>query len=301
MKKIVLLSIILLLGISGAKAQESTGRRFPSVNADGDTITYYIVDSVNRKVHVTPNEIRIDYGRWGIYYVSLYKDTLNIPPYVTLDSIEYTVTGISQMAFYFCQDRGTETRYKLYRVNMPNTIEYIGVDAFKCRDEMDTIIIPNSVKKIDAYAFASKYNVPYHSNNYIKWGDSITEIANGAFYYKFIVNLKLPNNIETIGDIAFTYSPREVVSTNLHIPSRIKRIGRNAFLKNNFDTVTISALTPPIIDSLTFSAKEDTNTSYDIVFIVPCQSYDLYSSADIWKDLSLQCDWIGLPDIEKQD
>ncbi len=63
----------------------------------------------------------------------------------------------------------------------------------------------------------------------------------------------------------------------------------------------MSALTPPIIDSFTFSSTMDSNASYDIVFIVPCQSYYLYSSADIWKDFNLQCKWIGLTDIKEQD
>lgn len=131
MKKI--LTVFALLLISFVSQSQTT---FYSVNNDGDSIHYRVVDTSVHKVCVI--------AHWADESSS-YKDTLNIPSHVTgSDSINYEVSQIGEYAFLDC--------WYLYQVNMPNTITEILQNAFD-QTGLTSLTLPASIDSLGAYAF----------------------------------------------------------------------------------------------------------------------------------------------------
>ncbi len=86
-------------------------------------------------------------------------------------------------------------------VEIPSTVESIGVQAFNGNESLTTLVIPNSVKTIEEGAFANCHNLTDVSG-----GDNLKTIAELAFRgCHHLKNITLPNSVETIGDDAFLY------------------------------------------------------------------------------------------------
>ena len=149
---------------------------------------------------------------------------------------------------------------------LPDTLEYIGVNAFYGCTALEKINIPASVKKIDERAFGgcSSIKTVITGTGYRYTGKAIykgttlvscpngvdvsvvsgtKEIAAGAFSYNEQLNsVELPSTIETIGEGAFAQC-RNLKSLNIG-STRIKSIPSYAFAYNSVsccvipDTVT---------------------------------------------------------------
>lgn len=100
------------------------------------------------------------------------------------------------------------------------------------------VVIPNTVRKIGAYAFVEKEsNRAYSSNSYIKritMSDSVTEIEAHSFYYMpELVSVRLSNNITILPSFSF-YSEPSYKLRHIELPSRLVYIEACCFEHNRY-------------------------------------------------------------------
>ena len=199
--------------------------------------------------------------------------------------IPNTIKNIYSDAFRYCSS--------LMSITLPESLLTIGSYAFwQCR-ELDNVTIPNSVTSIGKYAFydcnalksvslgdgiTSINPATFKGCDNLKTisiGNSVSSISSEAFSdCPSLVSVVIPNSVTSIGQYAF-YECTGL--KNIKIGCSVNYIGDYAFYKcNALDTVTSSAMSPPEINSETFS-------SYSAKLIVPRSSVNLYKNADYWK------------------
>lgn len=101
----------------------------------------------------------------------------------------------------------------LKEINIPNSVAYIGDNCFQGCGGLEEVVILS---------------------------DQITEIPNEAFADCNALNIiKLPANLERIGERAFIGTWRLGTKEGLTIPSKVREIGAEAFYKSLFDAVDI--------------------------------------------------------------
>ncbi len=169
--------------------------------------TYCNLDSVE-----FDSECNIDYIAYNAF------------AYVTVGEITFcdNIKELKESSFYNIKTR---------KLVLPKNLEIIGDYALQAswnnqhsRNEfvLDTLIIPNSVKKIGANALTYT-----QINNLIfEDGINIEEMGDNPFSYCHIKNLTLPNNLEEIPTSTFGYSMEDSV---LFIPKSVKTIGYKTF------------------------------------------------------------------------
>lgn len=144
--------------------------------------------------------------------------TIIIPPYISYEGVNYTVTSIGDEAFYDTNIKGVE---------IPNTVTYIGKNAFKdCWFLSSSVEIPNSVTFIGESAFEGCWRLPS-----VELPNSITTIANSIFKdCSSLASVVIPNTVTTIGNSAF-YDCGSL--TSIEIPNSVTTIGNFAFWSCN--------------------------------------------------------------------
>lgn len=101
----------------------------------------------------------------------------------------------------------------LKEINIPNSVAYIGDNCFQGCGGLEEVVILS---------------------------DQITEIPNEAFAdCNALHTIKLPANLERIGERAFIGTWRLGTKEGLTIPSKVREIGAEAFYKSLFDAVDI--------------------------------------------------------------
>lgn len=136
-----------------------------------------------------------------------YKGDIVIASSFTDGGCTYTVTSISNMAFYFCTE--------LTSLVMPNTIKKIEENAFIGCSNLKTMNISESTETIGKGAF-----------------DSCSEWD----------SIQLPSGLRTIGDGAFGNCRK---ANSIHIPKSVMTIGRGAFTGMiNLSSLTVDVDNP---------------------------------------------------------
>ena len=79
---------------------------------------------------------------WGCYNN---QDTVIIPDVVTFNNVKYTVVAIDGRAFMWRDD--------IISVIIPNTVTSIGQSAFQCCENLSSVVMPNSITNIGNWAF----------------------------------------------------------------------------------------------------------------------------------------------------
>lgn len=180
-----------------------------------------------------------------------------------LKSIEYpsTLKKIYDYAFYSSG---------LTSLTIPNTVEYLGNNAFYYCNQLKTVTIGSGVNFIGINPFAycknitsltvSAANTDYLSEDNciyskdkkkliywnlngkteVKLAEGLEEIGDLCFYYmENLTNVELPSTLQKIGDSAF-YSCKQL--TEIKIPDNVSSIGNSAFCQcSSLKTVTLSS------------------------------------------------------------
>ena len=280
MKKQLLFLIMMLLPLV-ANAHDIEVK-----NADGVTIYYnYINGGTELEVTYRGN----DYRQSGSHYWG----AVVIPEEVTYLNKTRKVTSIGDYSFRSC--------YDLYSVTIPNSVTYVGVEAFSyinikviikdiaawCNikfanyianplyyahhlylngEEIKDLIIPNSVRSIGDYAFVNCSGLTS-----VTIPNSVTEIGEGVFYgCSGLTSLTIPNSVTSIGGSAFAYCSG---LTSLTIPNSVTSIGGSAFAYcSGLTSITIGSGLSSIIsygglfsscDRLTAIVVDSENKKYD--------------------------------------
>ncbi|MET2017134.1 MULTISPECIES: leucine-rich repeat domain-containing protein [Enterococcus] len=171
-------------------------------NADGiEVFSYY----VNQEC----NEIVIDN-----YVASDYIADLEITD--KIKGIE--VTAIRDRAF---------ANVTLKSIKLPDSIKYIGKEAFR-ESDVKELILPKNLEVIDDRAFQYANNL----EGTLEIPENVEYIGQNAFQSNYLINIIFPESLEVIEDGAFLYSELE----NVEFKGRgknLKKIGVDAFSSAN--------------------------------------------------------------------
>lgn len=123
--------------------------------------------------------------------------------------------------------RGTEER-----VTIPDTVVVVGESAFENNQKVQFVVIPKSVKRLDAYVFWGCNNLEE-----VVLGKGLTAVDEYSFAgCTGLKQITIPENIQSIDAQAFAGC---VNLTDIYIPATVTGIAEDAFL--NCDNVTIHA------------------------------------------------------------
>lgn len=156
---------------------------------------------------------------------------------------------------------------------IPETTTCIGQYAFEGCPGLESIKIPNSVKKIETGAFASSDLVT------ITIPESITSIEDEVFSScENLVSVIIPEGVTNIGREAF-HSCYKLVSITL--PKSVTNINNYAFgYCNNLEFITVMATVPPVL-------TDHIGVSAELPVYVPEESVSSYKNAEFWTDLNI--------------
>ena len=218
-------------------------------NFEVDGIFYDIIDENN--VEVTYKGSDYDSCR------NEYSGEVTIPETVTYNGKTYAVIRVGDDAFYYCSS--------LISILIPNSVKNIGNLAFAGCASLASICIGTSVTSIGLQAFSgcsslTSFTIP----------NSVKSIGNFTFDgCSSLTSVTIPNSVKSIGDQAFSgcsgltsivvkngnayYDSREncnaIIETatntliagcrNTIIPESVTNIGRDAFYRCSFTSITI--------------------------------------------------------------
>lgn len=167
-------------------------------NVDGiEVFSYYVNQDCN--------EIVID-----SYVASDYIADLEIPD--KIKGIE--VTAIRDRAF---------VNITFKSIKLPNSIRYIGKEAFR-ESDIKELVLPENLQVIDDRAFQYANNL----EGTLEIPENVEYIGQNAFQSNYLTNIIFPESLEVIEDGAFLYSELE----NVEFKGRgknLKKIGVDAF------------------------------------------------------------------------
>lgn len=200
------LLLLLFLGVFSSlhsNAYESFEYTF-----EGKTLTYDVKSDRTKTCWV----VRGDPSSTDAYV----SGKLIIPPVVKYGDDEYTVVGIGDWAFRYCED--------LTSVSIPETVTTIGRDAFSECSKLSSVNIPNYVVKIGDCAFQNctelkKIVIP----------NSVTELGRNVFEASGLTEIEIPNSVTRTGDHLFSKCEK---LTKVRLPNSLPSDGYDGFFYN---------------------------------------------------------------------
>ena len=173
-----------------------------------------------------------------------YSGTVIIPETANRGAWQYSVTSIGQEAFSHCRD--------LNSIVIPNSVKNIYSQAFYDCSHLESITIPNSV----------------------------TNIGESAFGACGFTSVTIPNSVTNIGTGAFQWC---IYLTSVTIPNSVKSMGEGIFYGCSGLTTIVSEIENPfaVADNLFYC---DNINIYDTAtLIVPVGKVSVYQSKAGWK------------------
>ncbi|MBR5686630.1 MAG: leucine-rich repeat protein [Prevotella sp.] len=133
---------------------------------------------------------------------------------ITINGVNYTVTGINGHAFENCQN--------MTEVNIPQTVTNIGAYAFSGCNNLTSVTIPDGVTGIGAYAFDGCSGLTG-----VTIPDGVTSIGDYTFNgCSSLTSVTVPDGVTRIGTYAFSDCAG---LTSVTFPSSLTSIGTYAF------------------------------------------------------------------------
>ena len=219
------------------------------------------------------------------------NDKLDTSQYIINILIGSNITSIGSYAFQNCS--------RLQSITIPEGVTRIENYAFQYCSSLQSISIPEGVTKIDSNTFSN-----CSSLQNITIPSSVTSIGSSAFYNcSSLQSISIPegvtkidsntfNNCSSLQTITIPEGVTKIDSNtfnncsslqNISIPSSVTSIGSNAFQSCSLlSTIILKAMTPPSIQSNTFSSVgTKVPSSISKILYIPEGASD-YESGD-WK------------------
>lgn len=242
-----------------------------TINADGATVTLTKGEnSYSAKSITIPGTVDYDGKTYTVTTIGSYAFngtyvvTIVMPNTITeVQSYAFKSSTVANVTFSnklkYIRDEAFNCT-KLAKVELYEGLESIGDGAFSGnyearKREINTLILPNSLKEIGENAFSYQDNLTEVDlpNNLevledkvfygcsslatVKLPDGLKSIGSYAFYYCAMESITFPTSLETIEDHAFQYTKLKEVD----LPDNITSIGTNCFeYCNNLQSIRFS-------------------------------------------------------------
>ena len=209
---------------------EETGMIEGFANLDSESYYYYQTDGWY--LDVKPLEYEEKDSNGNVVVKTSTDVIIEVPEEIN----GVIVTGIADHAFtshkiYDSIERTLSNRINFYggfknivEIRLPETIEYIGNDAFSDNANLKKINIPTNVKYIGDYAFAWCTSLKN-----IQLPDGLTTVNEGMFAgCESLSKITIPNTVETIEIAAFEECEN---LANIELSNSLINIGKSAFYR----------------------------------------------------------------------
>jgi hypothetical protein len=173
-------------------------------------------------------------------------------------------------AFIWCKN--------LKSIILPNSVTHISAYAFEKCHSLTSINIPDGVTAI--YAGTFKFCSSLES---VSLGNGVTGIGGYAFHCcGSLKSVDIPDNVTFIGDSAFEECRKLETVT---LGSGVTKIGWRAFFYcSSLKSVYCKATTPPLLEVMSGFEQVFRSSASKCKFYVPTKSVSAYKSAEGWKE-----------------
>lgn len=226
--------------------------------------------------------------------------------------IKFKIKDLSSWCGICCPDNTLNRHYRLYyngqlltNVEIPYGVNYVSSCAFSGWDQIESIMVPESVTKWDRGSFnfsgdnfvGFKGDTSSNSGNILILNgtvagsvmyrgfeciipDYVHTIGDDAFKYCYFTKLVIPNSVCTIGRSAFLNCDGFSGTT---IPESVTQIGDNAFSMHTLGTIYFKSTVPPKIGYNIFNMSGPYPELNNIIY-VPKESVEAYKTAARWSE-----------------
>lgn len=189
----------------------------------------------------------------------------------TVDGVTYTVTSESPKTCEITDGKNPTTP----QLSIPETVEgytvtAIAKEAFRL-SSVNSVTMPNTITAMGNNAF-------YFSDlRSIALSTSLTVIPDSCFRLTLLNSIVIPEGVTELKSYVFNGCGN---LKSIKLPSTLVSIGNSALnQKNDIQTITCYAVTPPVCTNTLFGAEYD-NPSLKI--LVPAASVEAYKAAKGW-------------------
>ena len=193
-----------------------------------------------------------------------------IPSEITHNAHTYTVVGIGRRAFYCC--------YALTTVEIPETVQYIGTEAFDGCTHLESIQFHEGIRRIGKKAFWC-----CSALTSVELNEAITFVPEGAFgHCENLAFITLPC-VDTIMKEGFAYADG---MTSVELPATTKALYTAAFANcRSLTQISCKAVVPPGMLEPFYSGYIETSPFLGCPIEeirVPEESVEAYKAASGW-------------------
>ena len=235
---------------------------------------------------VLPPTMEAPFGNVALIEIADCTEDVVIPGTVTHEGVTYIVTTLGGGATLF-----TNSAKEIVKsVFIPKKISTINSPLFADCSNLTSIVVDSRNSYYDSRencnAIITTSQNSFFTPNMLIAGcktttipNSVTEIADKAFYRSAIESITIPTGVTKIGHSAFNQA---TLLFSIKLPITLTEIGDWAFADClNLNTISCYALEPPTISSNTFFGSDPIYNNPSVY--VPAYCIEAYKNAEHWK------------------
>lgn len=235
---------------------------------------------------VLPPTMEAPFGNVALIEIADCTEDVVIPGTVTHEGVTYIVTTLGGGATLF-----TNSAKEIVKsVFIPKKISTINSPLFADCSNLTSIVVDSRNSYYDSRencnAIITTSQNSFFTPNILIAGcktttipNSVTEIADKAFYRSAIESITIPTGVTKIGHSAFNQA---TLLSSIKLPITLTEIGPRAFADClSLNTISCYALEPPTISSNTFFGSNPIYNNPSVY--VPAYCIEAYKNAEHWK------------------